>query len=210
MTPGEELRAAREAMGLTIEEVSARTRIHQRYLEALERDDTTAFPPGPFLVGFSKKYRTLVGLGERTPLAAQAPDEPTHTVTSPARPSSTTRRRATRAAVIGGLAVLAVLVLIRAYPASKPAAEPALGEPMDLAVQVNVTEAVRARVYADGDLKFADAIKPGPGMQVAGRDKVSVELETLEGVDLQFQGKPLKPLGHQSRPRRLVFIDDGQ
>ena len=80
---------------------------------------------------------------------------------------------------------------------------------MTLAVQVDVEESVRVRVDADGERRFADAVKPGAAKMFTGRDEVRVELETLNGVDLTFQGKPLKPLGHQSRPRRLVFIDDG-
>lgn len=217
MTPGEELEAARIAMGLSLQEVSDRTRIPKRYLEALEHDDTSVFPTGPFLVGFSRKYRTLVGLPDRAPLNVRPdrrdePDEPVHTVTSPSHPSSTTRKRASQTAVIGGLAVIVAVLVLRGVGdrLSDAGEDPAsVGEPMDLEVQVDVEEATRVRSYADGNLRFSDALRPGPGMTFQGRDQVSVEIETLDGVELQFQGKPLKPLGHQSRPRRLIFIDDG-
>ncbi len=212
MSPGEELRAARVAMGLTLEEVAERTKIHVRYLDALERDDTSAFPSGPFLTGFSRKYRALVGLPERAapslaPVVAQP--EYTTTVTSPAHPSSRTRLRAVRTAAIGGGIAVVGLALLKIFDAATPAAEPEIGEPKDLAVQVDVEEAVRARVDTDGERKFADAVRPGRALTFEGRDELRLELETLDGVNLTFQGKPLKPLGHQSRPRRLVFIDDG-
>lgn len=211
MSQGRELRAAREAMGLSLDEVAERTKIPARYLDALERDDHSVFPSGPFLSGFSRKYRALLGLPERAaaPQVVSPVNEPTSTVTSPARPSSATRKRALRNAAVGGVVAVVVLGLVKVLGASAPVEESAVGEPTDLAVQVDVEESVRARVYIDGERKFADSLKPGPGLQFNARDELRVELETLGGVEITFQGKPLKPLGHQSRSRRLVFIDDG-
>jgi len=216
-SPGRQLRAAREAKGWTLEEVSARTKINQRYLEALEKDDLTVFPSGPFLVGFTKKYRLLLDLpdaaapGARVATAADDDDGPAVlTVTSPAHPSSATRKRAYQTAAIGGAVALVLLVVIKILGAAAPPGVVAVGEPNDLSVKVDVEESVRLRVYVDGGLRFAEALKPGRGETFSGRDKVSVEMETLNGLELQFQGKPLKPLGYQSRPRRLVFIDDGE
>lgn len=216
-TNGQELRAAREARGWSVAEVSERTRINARYIEALERDDHAAFPSGPFLQGFSKKYRALLELPERAPaappprpVAPEPDDEPAPvTVTSPVHPSSATRRQVIRTAVVGGLVSLVVLLAVRAFGDAAAPDAGAIGEPPDLAVKVDVEEAVRVRANVDGERVFADSVKPGRGQVFSGRDRVSVELETLDGVELQFQGKPLKPLGHQSRPRRLVFIDDG-
>lgn len=211
LTAGEELHAARVALGLSLDEVAERTRIPVRYLQALEDDDLSVFPSGPFLTGFSKKYRALLGLPERAvSLRAAAPmPELTSTVTSPASPSSATRKRAIRTAAIGGVLAVTALLLMRVLGASAPEAEPTIGEPMRLFLEVDVEEAVRARVYSDGEREFAEALKPGPPAVFAGRDEVRIELETLSGVELTFQGKQLKPLGHQSRSRRLVFIDDG-
>ena len=216
-SPGRQLRAAREAKGWTLEEVSARTKINQRYLEALEKDDLTVFPSGPFLVGFTKKYRLLLDLpdaagpGVRVATEADDDDGPAVlTVTSPAHPSSATRKRAYQTAAIGGAVALVLLVLIKILGVAAPPGLVAVGEPNDLSVEVDVEEPVRLRVYVDGGLRFAEALKPGRGATFSGRDKVSVEVETLNGLELQFQGKPLKPLGYQSRSRRLVFIDDGE
>ena len=41
---GGQLRAARETSGISLEDVAARTRIPQRHLEAIERDDFNALP----------------------------------------------------------------------------------------------------------------------------------------------------------------------
>ena len=55
-TPGAKLRAAREAQGLSMQDVATRTRIAQRQLEAIERDDYSALPGIPYAVGFARAY----------------------------------------------------------------------------------------------------------------------------------------------------------
>ncbi|MFC4593326.1 helix-turn-helix domain-containing protein [Sphingobium tyrosinilyticum] len=63
-TPGAKLRAAREAQGLSMQDVATRTRIAQRQLEAIERDDYSALPGIPYAVGFARAYARAVGLDE--------------------------------------------------------------------------------------------------------------------------------------------------
>jgi transcriptional regulator with XRE-family HTH domain len=63
-TPGAKLRAAREAQGLSIQDVATRTRIAQRQLEAIERDDYSALPGIPYAVGFARAYARSIGLDE--------------------------------------------------------------------------------------------------------------------------------------------------
>lgn len=69
-TPGAKLRAAREAQGLSIQDVATRTRIAQRQLEAVERDDYAALPGIPYAVGFARAYARAVDLDE-VEIAAQ-------------------------------------------------------------------------------------------------------------------------------------------
>lgn len=63
-TPGAKLRAAREAQGLSVQDVATRTRIAQRQLEAIERDDYAALPGIPYAVGFARAYARAIGLDE--------------------------------------------------------------------------------------------------------------------------------------------------
>ncbi|WP_088185462.1 helix-turn-helix domain-containing protein [Sphingobium sp. Z007] len=69
-TPGAKLRVAREAQGLSIQDVATRTRIAQRQLEAVERDDYAALPGIPYAVGFARAYARAVNLDE-VEIAAQ-------------------------------------------------------------------------------------------------------------------------------------------
>ncbi|BAK67032.1 putative Xre family transcriptional regulator [Sphingobium sp. SYK-6] len=60
----EQMRRAREAAGLTLEEVAARTRVPMRHLAALEAGDYNALPGTTYCAGFSRAFARAVGLDE--------------------------------------------------------------------------------------------------------------------------------------------------
>ena len=62
VTVGQRLREAREAAGLSIEDVAATTRIPTRHLASLEVSDWDQLPASTYSVGFAKNYATAVGL----------------------------------------------------------------------------------------------------------------------------------------------------
>ncbi|MBI4618720.1 MAG: helix-turn-helix domain-containing protein [Desulfobacterales bacterium] len=59
---GEYLRKERESRSVSLEEISAATRIRKVFLEAIEGDDTDKLPAEVFLKGFLKAYASYVGL----------------------------------------------------------------------------------------------------------------------------------------------------
>jgi cytoskeleton protein RodZ len=61
-TVGEQLRAAREEKGLSLDEVAAQTRIPQRHLESLEVGEWEKLPAPTYTIGFAKSYAAAVGL----------------------------------------------------------------------------------------------------------------------------------------------------
>lgn len=61
---GEKLREAREALGLSLAEIAARTRIPLRQLEAIEQSDFAQLPSITYAVGFAKAYARAVGVDE--------------------------------------------------------------------------------------------------------------------------------------------------
>ncbi|MBA2919813.1 DUF4115 domain-containing protein [Sphingomonas sp. MAH-20] len=63
-TAGTQLRDAREASGLSLADVAAKTRIPQRHLEAIERDDFDALPSMTYAVGFARAYARAAGADE--------------------------------------------------------------------------------------------------------------------------------------------------
>ena len=62
VTAGERLRAAREALGMTVEDVATSTRIPTRHLTSLETGDFARLPAPTYSVGFAKSYAGAVGL----------------------------------------------------------------------------------------------------------------------------------------------------
>jgi transcriptional regulator with XRE-family HTH domain len=59
---GEQLRAAREAKGLTLEQVAAETRIPQRHLAAMDAGEFGKLPGRTYSVGFARTYAKTIGL----------------------------------------------------------------------------------------------------------------------------------------------------
>ena len=74
MTAGERLRAAREALGLSVDDVATSTRIPTRHLTSLETGDFTKLPAPTYSVGFAKSYALAVGL-DRNEIGDQLRDE---------------------------------------------------------------------------------------------------------------------------------------
>ena len=62
MTVGQRLREAREAKGLSIEDIAAQTRIPTRHLASLEESDWAKLPAATYSIGFAKNFAGVVGL----------------------------------------------------------------------------------------------------------------------------------------------------
>ena len=113
---GAQLQAAREARGLTLEQVAAETRIPQRHLLTIEAGDFSALPARTYAIGFSRTYARAVGLDDgevadlvRAELDAQQ-SGPRHRVAGfePGDPARVPSR------ALGWLSVLAVVLILAA------------------------------------------------------------------------------------------------
>ncbi len=115
-TVGQRLRAAREAQGLTLEEIASTTRIPTRHLESLEASDWDALPAPTYSMGFAKNYAAAVGL-DRAEIAEQlrgemgglrpAQQQPPE-LFEPADP----KRTMPKGLVLGALAALILVALL--------------------------------------------------------------------------------------------------
>ncbi|MSQ01183.1 MAG: helix-turn-helix domain-containing protein [Myxococcales bacterium] len=231
-----ELRAARERAGLTLAQVQERTRISTKWLDALERGDTASFPPGPFLAGYTKQYRSFLALPEAVAVAATARPAPVvmSAPSGPARPAvggdaepdpvQDVRRgdehtitltnpvaRLRRVGRMGALGAAAAALLLGALwfaGRGVPVEVDGVDIAPDQVLLVTSDSGVRARVVADGREVFGAALPTGRQVRFAAHDRLTIDLDAIEGVSLVYNGRTLKPLGAQSRARRLVFIDD--
>jgi len=59
------LRSAREALGLSVQDIANRTRITLRHVEAIEAGNYAALPGRPYALGFARSYARAVGLDDR-------------------------------------------------------------------------------------------------------------------------------------------------
>lgn len=62
LSTGEQLKQAREAKGLSLDDVANQTRIPIRHLQNIEREDWEALPAPTYAVGFVRNYANIVGL----------------------------------------------------------------------------------------------------------------------------------------------------
>src|ERR671913_414684 len=59
---GERLRQAREAKGVSLDELASQTRIPIRHLQHIEREEWDALPAITYCIGFVRSYANTVGL----------------------------------------------------------------------------------------------------------------------------------------------------
>lgn len=64
LSVGQQLRAAREAQGLSLSDISAQTRVAERHLIAIEEDRLAQMAAPTYAIGFSRAYARSVGLNE--------------------------------------------------------------------------------------------------------------------------------------------------
>lgn len=137
VTVGEQLRSAREAQGISLEDVASRTRIPTRHLESLEASEWTKLPAPTYTIGFAKSYAGIVGL-DRVAIADALKIEmgagtlaprPEAQVFEPADPAKLMPRWLVITALLALVAVAAAFLLLRDRNLSAPDEVAAFEEP---------------------------------------------------------------------------------
>ncbi|HHX74229.1 MAG TPA: helix-turn-helix domain-containing protein [Firmicutes bacterium] len=110
---GQELREARERLGLTVDNITERTMIPKKYLLALEEENYKVFPGEVYLKGALRTYATELGLDAREMLDLY--HRSTHTATEePAAAPRVVKKRKRRKIKIFKSLTATVLVLLLA------------------------------------------------------------------------------------------------
>jgi transcriptional regulator with XRE-family HTH domain len=115
---GQQLRRAREALGVSLRDVSEQTRITMRHLEAIEADDYKQLPGGIFNKSFIKSYARAVRFDEARALelyartARERGEGTDEVLTSPQRSRVYTSETARSPLVTYGLSAIIVGILI--------------------------------------------------------------------------------------------------
>lgn len=111
-TLGAALQAERLALGRTLEDVAADTRVRRAYLEAIEEMRLDALPSRPFAIGYIRAFATSLGLDPDLAIERFKSDDPV--LDEPLRaPVGMLEERDPRVAafLVGGLLIISAIVL---------------------------------------------------------------------------------------------------
>lgn len=219
---GQQLRAAREKRGLTLDQVAAETRISNRHLQHIEAGEFEALPGRTYAVGFAKTYAKVVDL-DQTDVAdmvrAEMDLDPISSQPqSNFEPGDPTRAPSGRLVWFSLFAI--VLLVVGMFFAARvlfaPAAElPTLAE-QEEAEQAAALAAKQAEASADEDgetpsgpvtftatgaawVRFSDA-----------QDRVLMEKEMAEGESYTIPANAVGPKIITARPDLLTITIGGQ
>lgn len=180
---GLQLRAAREKMGLTLDQVSAQTRISLRHLELIEASDFEELPGRTYAVGFAKSYAKVVGLDQTDvadmvraemqlePIAAPPPGS-----FEPGDPS-----RAPSGRLVWFSVFAVILLLVGLFFAARVMFSPA-AEMGSLIAQEEAEEAERLAAQEAERGEGEAAVAPsGPVVFTAGEEPVWVRFYDAQG-----------------------------
>ena len=227
-----DLRAAREQLGLSLDEASVQARIPARYLAAMESGDRSTLPPGPFRRGYQRQYLEFLGLDPESPILdrtlnselPQEPEESTQTITM-----ALDEIPLSRLMMSGFVLTMVVVLLLRvafelteslpeATDETIPEGEVAVAEepPPELAPTVLPTSRLRIRAIeptrittrVDEQDSYAGTLPAGEVIDLEGRSSIEVFAADLTTIRITYNGERIEPLGNLSRPRRLVFVQE--
>ncbi|MCA1562196.1 MAG: helix-turn-helix domain-containing protein [Acidobacteria bacterium] len=148
MDIGARLRDAREAKGLSVDSLAARTRVAPRMLSAIERNDLSTVPPRPYGRGFVRAYAQEVGLDPDTTVRAYfarfepvAPAQTRHVSGERVGVADDAPWWPTRVPVAAPAVALLILVTVLTLWARRPDAPPATPAPAPVGTSGNVQPA---------------------------------------------------------------------
>ena len=224
--PGERLRAAREAKGMSVDDVSSATRIPKRHLETIEDGDFAELPGRTYAIGFSRSYAKAVDLNEdeivnevREQLGIEDPSErhrdgTIHQTEDPARLPS---RGLVVASIIAALVLLAGLFAFsRTFfdPGGGPDSLLAAEEERSLAeqeAQAAATRDARSRPAANGPVVFTST-EDGMWVRFYDGDESNVLMESLmaKGESYTIPDSASDPQLRTGRPDAFAITIGGQ
>jgi cytoskeleton protein RodZ len=225
---GERLRQAREAKGVSLDEIASQTRIPVRHLQHIESGDWEALPASTYSIGFVRAYGNMVGLDGpalgaelRQQLGGVRRAGPAAEYYEPADPARVPPKwLAITAAVVAGLLIIGYLVFRSGVddgretaaaqeqgpaPARPPAAAPAQPAPQSLAGQPVVLTAlapVWLRVSEQGGATIAErTLAAGETLQVpAGARNPVLRVGAPEALRVTVGQTVIPQLGAAGQP----------
>ena len=239
---GSMLREAREKKKLTIDDVARATKIKKDLLEALEEDEYEKLPAPTYVRGFLKIYASYLGLDPGEIVGEYLKDHPGDSeqvlvLDVEGQVKERGDRRAIGYAVVGGIAILVLLVAAfairglkrssRKVPLPPPQMEilepstvvideagllePVVPQPpREMELRVKATRDVWIKVIADGATVFQNVVKKGDEEFWKGKSGFKMRVGRPDAVILTLDGNPITLSGKTSKPRTIEIDGKGQ
>jgi cytoskeleton protein RodZ len=225
MSIGAQLRASREARGLTLDAVARATRVQPRILAAIERDDVAAVPPRPFGRGFVKAYAAEMGLDPEQVtqdyFARFAPPPAAEASAAPAAVVSQARPHTWMYAVgVVGLAVGVALAFLARSPEPEPppaSALPAVGTsgtaaapapestPTGVAPPMSIVLIAQRPAWVtattDGHREVYRILTPGPPTYLTASREITIRVGDAGAITWRVNGREAGLMGRSGQVR---------
>jgi cytoskeletal protein RodZ len=221
---GAQLRQLRQQRQLSIEDLSARTRIQPRLIQAIEEGHLEMLPEPVYVKGLVKRYSESLGLNGIA-VSAQVPHwEPGAATFDPTTKLQMTGFNPTirlnpwqiylgyTLAIICLSAFTSVLLeraikpsaidpreLTSAPPAGIAVVRPPNSQPSpklaDVKIGISIQSLTWAQIGIDGTTKFTGNLQPGMQLSWIAIKQVTINTNNAGGLLISRDGKPLSPLG---------------
>jgi cytoskeleton protein RodZ len=189
LSVGSQLRAAREQLGLSVEDVVAKIKLASRQIIALEADDFAALPETAFMRGFVRSYAKLLQLDpqpllDALPAAKGEQVKVTQLHVDAPFPTERTQRRQNINLLIAALLVALVIAGFALWP--KNASQPVVVAPVAVVSDAALVET---------QLPFPDQVEilDGSGVADAGIADSGVSAASVVAAASVAQAAPVIP-----------------
>jgi len=232
---GETLRAERERLKITLDEIADQTKITKRSLLALERNDFDQLPGGIYTKNFLRAYARQLGLEpERIVGDYLAQTSPVDTRRpQPVVPERNARpRRASPALWLLAAIPIAVVIAVAAWtflagppdeeeaappePAAQAAATPAsperpapvpFGSPAQFRLTLEMVADTWVDVKVDGKPALDRLVRAKEVLELPFGERIELGLGDAGAVRWALNGRPGAPLGARGEMRHNIVLD---
>ncbi|WP_455384295.1 helix-turn-helix domain-containing protein [Acidihalobacter prosperus] len=156
--PGAKLRSAREAAGLSRQEVARSLNLEKGVVEALESDDVERLPEPAYVKGYLRAYARLLDLDAHELLEAYAGLAVPQPEVLPRESASSGGEQRVRLQVVGGLVIL-ILIVVSAWWLTRPRPSNVPPQSQVTAQQAQQTQPTNA-VAAPATQTASQAVEP--------------------------------------------------
>jgi cytoskeleton protein RodZ len=198
--PGKKLRAAREARGLSREEVAAQLRLQVRLITALEEDDYDTLPGQTFVTGYLRNYARLLELPEDSfvPPELSSSEPPPLVSTSASRKQASSHDWFTRLATLAIISAIVLSVVMwwmqreKAEQAAVVTPPTVAGEGADLTLSLPKRESPSTESDTAAMPTEAPAVAPtvAPEAPEAKAETTGQPAAAQEGAEQSAEAKP--------------------